>query len=574
MVRRGILGILLLVIVVGLAWWWLRPTNQISVRAAEANTRGIGWMEQFQYGPAAEAFEEARTADPHWPAAKINLALALLNTQTPANLDRALDLFAEVLRTEPDHPHANYGRGIILYYRNELEEAHAHFRRVTDRDPQDAHARYFLGRTRPDEPLNPDSKADYELALKLNPYLNAARYAVAQHVHDRNIERSRTLLAEHKQLIDANWESETEIKYTMMGRYAEVIGRRPRLASNGPGPWPMFAAAPVTVPETPTLPAVPAVLALHSRFGQAPILWDFNADARPDLILAVPGGLQFYRATAAGFQHHTSFPNCAGASIADFDNDGDPDMLLTGPHGLQLFRNDNGTTLTDVTTLAGLDTHRTPTTTALWLDLDQDGDLDIVIAGEKLQGFLNAGVAAPSDVNQPVPALSAKFLPMESLTQAVPAGPLASLLATDLDHDDDVDLVLFRDGQSPQVILNDRLLRFRRGDDLPAPPATWLGGLVFDADGDDYFDLLLLPQGAPPLLLPGVDPHSLMPRKVVNLPSLPLKQAIVADLDLDGHSDIVGITAGEQPITLRGQGDGHFLTLAEPFGAQQLTRGL
>ncbi|MGL4422004.1 MAG: CRTAC1 family protein, partial [Gemmataceae bacterium] len=46
------------------------------------------------------------------------------------------------------------------------------------------------------------------------------------------------------------------------------------------------------------------------------------------------------------------------------------------------------------------------------------------------------------------------------------------------------------------------------------------------------------------------------------------------DLDLDGHSDIVGITAGEQPITLRGQGDGHFLTLAEPFGAQQLTRGL
>src|SRR5581483_10466674 len=109
----------------------------------------------------------------------------------------------------------------------------------------DAHAWLNKGVTHPDGNDSAAAKACFEKALQLNPYLNAARYAVAQHPHDRDQARTLQLLAEHKKLIDAEWQTLSGIKYTEMGPYADVIGRTaPDKARPAPTPLPMFADAP------------------------------------------------------------------------------------------------------------------------------------------------------------------------------------------------------------------------------------------------------------------------------------------------------------------------------------------
>ena len=83
------------------------------------------------------------------------------------------------------------------------------------------------------------------------------------------------------------------------------------------------------------------------------------------------GGDNFTDVT--GSLHNVTSGN---GSWGDYDNDGDPDLLLAGNNGTKLYDNDNGT-FTEVTTgLPGMQWGR-----AAWGDYDNDGDLDILLAG-------------------------------------------------------------------------------------------------------------------------------------------------------------------------------------------------
>ena len=69
-----------------------------------------------------------------------------------------------------------------------------------------------------------------------------------------------------------------------------------------------------------------------------------------------------------------------GAAVGDFDNDGRPDVFITGVGGSHLFHNDGGK-FRDVTAAAGVGgTSEDWTTSAAWLDIDNDGDLDLFVA--------------------------------------------------------------------------------------------------------------------------------------------------------------------------------------------------
>ena len=69
-----------------------------------------------------------------------------------------------------------------------------------------------------------------------------------------------------------------------------------------------------------------------------------------------------------------------GAACGDFDNDGAVDVLLTGVGGEKLFRNLGGGRFADVSREAGLgDAPGRWSTAATWVDVDNDGDLDIYV---------------------------------------------------------------------------------------------------------------------------------------------------------------------------------------------------
>jgi hypothetical protein len=68
-----------------------------------------------------------------------------------------------------------------------------------------------------------------------------------------------------------------------------------------------------------------------------------------------------------------------GAAAADYDNDGRQDVFITAIGQSRLFRNLGDGRFADVTDRAGLGGHSAFSTSALWLDYDRDGDLDLVI---------------------------------------------------------------------------------------------------------------------------------------------------------------------------------------------------
>lgn len=69
-----------------------------------------------------------------------------------------------------------------------------------------------------------------------------------------------------------------------------------------------------------------------------------------------------------------------GTAAADYDNDGLPDVLITAMGQSRLFRNLGDGRFADVTAKAGLGGRRAFSTSAMWLDYDKDGALDLLIS--------------------------------------------------------------------------------------------------------------------------------------------------------------------------------------------------
>src|SRR3954463_9885289 len=68
-----------------------------------------------------------------------------------------------------------------------------------------------------------------------------------------------------------------------------------------------------------------------------------------------------------------------GVAVGDYDNDGFPDILITCVGQNRLFRNTGKGTFVDVTNAAGLGKREGFSTSALWLDYDRDGLLDLFV---------------------------------------------------------------------------------------------------------------------------------------------------------------------------------------------------
>ncbi|NQW46905.1 MAG: VCBS repeat-containing protein [Planctomycetes bacterium] len=577
-------------------------SSSISEAAMEAANRGVGLMEQFNFEAAAQEFAQARAAAPGWIPARINRAIALLNTATDPNLDAARDELAAVLRDTPQEPHAHFCQGIIALHRNELDVARPHFDAVTKIDPDDASGWYHLGMTLP--PGSDEATQCFEEARRLNPNLAAAMHGLAMNLRRSDPARSQQLLADQQALLDVEWDEPLRIRYAEMGKYGEVIA-----VDNGPkAAWPAAGAGlpkptvpkfgPATAIGTPRRAvAEPAtagdteIARLEATFGATVVPVDVDGDDRVDLLLLAGGrpmlylnrGLnregdsdappltpRFEEATAtAGLP--ASVDGSVAAAVGDFDNDGRPDLAIASvraDRALTLLRNLEGGRFADVTKPAGLAGVVGPAAGMAWIDLDQDGDLDLVVARRAAAGgtavLLNIGAAPLAEAGKPPPALEPAFR-----TQQIDglSGVAADTIAvSDLDNDRDCDLVLLS-GAEPHIAWNDRLLRFHSGtfrDRLPPdtaiPPAT--SGLVLDADRDGWFDLFMLVAAEPPRVL-SLRPAAAEPAAAA---APPLVQAAAVDIDLDGAADIVGLSQAGAAVLLINRG-GRFEAVGDAFAS-------
>ena len=606
----------LLLLGIGLFIWLRKGAENPKsdpLAATEANARGVGLMERFDYPAAANEFEEAARFAPDWLPARINLGMALYNSASKAEdpvLPRAIEIFERVLREEPDNPYAHFNLGIIFKYQAKYAEAKNHFQKVIDADPEDDRAWLYLAQSNPNFSSEEEPKRQFQKALGLNPYLVPAWYALAFHLTTSEADRA-AMIDRMEQLRISNWEDEARAdRHSEQGRYATVIGRGLAKVADV-GPMPLFHQA-TTWKIDPGVKwdggdrdrplAVDGLLrALRARYGHAMIRLDFDGDGKPDLLLLSAAFRHgklcdvLLRNDGAGF---VDISETAGlddfgslaCAVGDYDNDGRPDLALSTPNGLRLLRNVDGKRFEDKSAEAGFDTITGLFFSLCWFDLDQDGDLDLVagrysdrgleetqkpgfagleqIGGAgKLMVMRNVGVAAPGKFNEVPPPLTTAFKPLE-LPDLNIEGRVTGIVATDIDGDKDIDLIVLLEGRGPVVVLNDRLMRFSAGGALPTDAKTLHSGLVFDSNGDEQSDLFLLGAGKPTFLVSKKevadgDFARRFGAGVTDAPSLFSAQR--CDLDLDGRSDLVGLS-GTKAVFLQGDGEGKLTNRSEPFG--------
>ncbi len=567
------------------------PPKPPDLDAAVAhNTRGVALMEQRKDADAEVEFAKAMELAPDWLPARLNYGMALFNQQ-PAEtkelavqVKKAQQVFAEVLAREPDNKHAHYCLGMIDMYVGKYPDAYPHFQKVNQLDPDDAHTWLRLGSTHPDGPDSSAAGVCYEKAVALDPYLIEAKYKLFIVLREADSKRADSLLTEHELLREADRFTESRIVYGEMGKYAEVIGRDPT-ATGKPvvGPVPAFEPMAVSVKladgVTWATELPPLVKAARDRFGGTVVLFDFNADGKPDVLLLAAvtedgkvrdlllrndGDAKFADVTKeVGLDGERA---SLGAAAADFDNSGTPDLAITTATGVKLFRNTGGK-FEEVTTTAKLDGVKGVFLGVSWADVDLDGDLDLIACkyGDAVANFdkpdasggvlvfENVGVAPPADPKAPPPPLSTAFKPTDAFKDVLPKWAAVAVIAADVDDDHDQDLIALFDDQAPVVAVNDRLMRWHQGT-LPAEKARWNGGLVLDANHDGRSDLLLVRAGDGPVLLlsKGVRDFT------TSTTGLQLRQATEADIDLDGWPDVVGLNAERKAALLHNQGDGKF----------------
>ncbi len=189
------------------------------------------------------------------------------------------------------------------------------------------------------------------------------------------------------------------------------------------------------------------------------------------------------------------------AAWADYDNDGDPDLLVGYAPGttsvLQLFRNDGGR-FVDVTAAAGVTVATGGVRQFSFIDFDGDGDLDLSVAFRDKANLLFRNTKAV-------------FHEMaDSVGLADPRKSVGALWV-DADEDGDLDyLVANQDGDANALFRNDGARFTDKADSMGvdwggrAPKLASNGSVrpcAADADGDGHLDLFFANYGPNGLFL-------------------------------------------------------------------------
>ena len=182
-------------------------------------------------------------------------------------------------------------------------------------------------------------------------------------------------------------------------------------------------------------------------------------------------------------------------AVADVDNDGFDDLFLGRRTGPAVFlRNRGNGTFEDQSAPTGLNLEA-PIFSALFVDIDNDGDLDLAVGGPRgveLHRNQNGVFQAPKENEvwtKPTTGIVAADLNQDGLSDLLASTFVARVSPTKTVN------------REPNLVLMNRGTHLELVDPLPKEPPSTLASLVFDANGDLRPDIYLLGQGSADELL-------------------------------------------------------------------------
>ena len=384
--------VLLVIVGVGCDRWKKSApsaSGAIDAKAIEENNRGVGLMGQFEFEKAIATFEGLLKDRPAWDEVRVNLAMGYLNRQQEGDSQRATKLLEEVIGREADSLEARYCRGILLLNGGKPAEAMADFRFVSEKDPGDAYAIYYVGQCLAATQKVPEALAAYEKAIAIDSSLRSAYYGAFQCLQQMGkAQEAKARLAAFQAMKDDPRARLVEFKYTRMGKKAQVM------VVDLPG-----EKTPVVEPKGPIFAEV-AALPLINGEG---LKWsdgkgakvsitaaDMDGDGKVDLFLTnalvVEGKIRnaVLLARDKGFEVQLNHPlsNVSGVNAVlwgDYDNDGLVDVYFCRKSGGMLWRQEKKGEWKDVTEATKTGAGSAEIVDGVWVDADHDGDLDLVL---------------------------------------------------------------------------------------------------------------------------------------------------------------------------------------------------
>ena len=144
-----------------------------------------------------------------------------------------------------------------------------------------------------------------------------------------------------------------------------------------------------------------------------PALCDFDGDGKLGLFIPqADGKCKLYRndgtgkftdVTPAGGDLAKPLPGAVSAAWGDFDNDGKPDLLVCCLRGTnRYFKNEGGGKFTEKTADLGLNQKVFNSQAACFVDLNGDGQLDLILSNEGQESCVLFGVQTPGGAKTPV----------------------------------------------------------------------------------------------------------------------------------------------------------------------------
>ena len=504
----------------------------VDEHAYRTNNRGVALLEQFDYEGAAEAFREALARDGTLGIARFNLAVALFHAQDFDGAEQEATAAAALL---PSALQPHYLLGLIARAENRPDDAIGAFTTVLEVDPQDVGTNINLGQIYLEAQDYASAIERLRSAYEDEPHNVTAVYNLGLAlVRSGDTDEGQQLLEEAQALRSVNYAVTYGPGYLNEGRYAAAVastGAEPELV-DAMLPAAVFTAVDIgPLASRPTGATSPfgrrfladelseaGVQALAVALGGGITPIDYDTDGDFDLFLASPDGEQLIRNDgSAGWTVVTDESGLAdvpsdsvpvGAVVADYNNDQAPDLFVLRYGENSLYRNDGGA-FTDVSASVGLPTFPYLPGAAAFVDVDHDGDADLLLAGmvdvaiTRLSVSDN-GALFPQEF-APAPLLLLRnnqdgtFTDITSAAGLSSEGHAVAIVPSDFNNGRDIDLLVVDYDDMPRLFTNRRDFTFRDvasdvGLDGFADAVTSVAAA--DLNHDDYPDLVFAGAGA------------------------------------------------------------------------------